>query len=278
MNLKIIVPTVALLAVASLGTWYLMSADSDNGSAKKDSQLIAVPEILETPDEFQQIKRIPEVSDDEPAEEAPKKEPKEELPPLDALPKSLPESDAGLIESTKNLAPKLIAWMTPDQQIRKWVFMVDNIAEGSFPVQNRPLSYDVDKFQADETDNTEVFYLSERNFKRAEQLINTITQIPAEELVRYYQHWLPLLNDAYDELGREDNFEERLQQAIENILAIEPLNDKIQLKHPSVFYVYSDKNLEKADKLHKLFWRLGPKNTAKVQAYLKTVEPLVNPL
>ena len=216
--------------------------------------------------------------DDEPTEDKPAaKAPEEEkLPPLDKIPSSLTDSDIGLIQAAKNIAPKLVAWMTPDQQVRKWVFMVDNIADGNFPIQNRPLAYDVDKFQVIETDNTEVFYLSEKNYQRAEQLINVITQVPAKELVRYYQHWLPLLNDAYDELGREDNFQDRLLQAIDNILAIEPLNKDIELKQPSVFYVYADKNLEQVDKLNKFFWRLGSANTKKVQSYLKTIDPLIN--
>jgi len=277
MNLKVIVPSLIVLSAIGAGAWYYLSLDSDH-SVTPLGDTIKVPEIVETPEVYQPIKRTPIVVDDEPIEEDPVAEApvEQELPPLDKLPSSLADSDIGLIQAAKSLAPKLVVWMTPDQQVRKWVFLIDRVAEGDFPIQNRPLSYDVDKFQVESTEHEEVFYLSEKNFQRAEQLISVITQIPAEDIVRYYQHWLPLFNDAYAELGREDSFQDRLLQAIDNILAIESLNGKVELKQPSVFYVYADKNLEQVDKLNKFFWRLGPTNTKKVQSYLKNLEPLIN--
>lgn len=277
MNLKVIVPSLIVLSAIGAGAWYFLSLDSDHSTAPL-GDTIKVPEIVETPEVYQPIKRTPVVVDDEPLEEEPVAEApvEKELPPLDQIPSSLADSDIGLIQAAKNLAPKLVVWMTPDQQVRKWVFLIDRVAEGDFPIQNRPLSYDVNKFEVDSTEHEEVYYLSEKNYQRAEQLINVITQIPAEDIIRYYQHWLPLFNDAYAELGREDSFQDRLLQAIDNILAIESLNGKAELKQPSVFYVYADKNLEQVDKLNKFFWRLGSANTQKVQSYLKNLEPLIN--
>lgn len=278
MNLKVIVPSLAILAVVSMGAWYL-SSDKNNETAASstDTNMIEVPAIVDTTNDLQLIKRTTEVIDEEPSEEMVKETPiKDKRPALAKVPSVLSESDIDFIQAVQNLAPKLVTWMTPDQQIRKWVYIIDNIADGNIPIQNRPLAYDMDKFQVDNSTEEGVFYLSGANFKRTELLINTFTQIPPAELVRYYQHWLPLLNKAYDELGRDDNFEDRLIQAIENVLAIQSLNEKVALKQPSVFYVYANKDLEKADKLHKFFWRLGSKNTNKVQTYLKKIEPLIN--
>lgn len=278
MNLKVIVPSLAILAVVSMGAWYLSSdINNETAASSTDTNMIEVPAIVDTTNDLQLIKRTTEVIDEEPSEEMVKETPiKDKRPALAKVPSVLSESDIDFIQAVQNLAPKLVTWMTPDQQIRKWVYIIDNIADGNIPIQNRPLAYDMDKFQVDNSTEEGAFYLSGANFKRTELLINTFTQIPPAELVRYYQHWLPLLNKAYDELGRDDNFEDRLIQAIENVLAIQSLNEKVALKQPSVFYVYANKDLEKADKLHKFFWRLGSKNTNKAQTYLKKIEPLIN--
>jgi hypothetical protein len=40
-----------------------------------------------------------------------------------------------------------------------------------------------------------------------------------------------------------------------------------------VYFKYADETLEKASDVEKLMWRLGPKNTQKVQDYLHKLEP-----
>lgn len=282
MNIKVIAPAViGILAAVSAGTWYFLSSSNDQHTQQQEeTKTIAAPIIVDAIEQAEQEEVVADTVTSKTEETRSSKQEKtpvkEELPPLADIPSRLAESDAGVLQAAKNLAPKMVAWLTPDQQIRKWVFMVDNIAAGKIPSKNRPLSYDIDKFQVDATADEDTFYLSEENFHRAEQLIDVVVQLSPQELIRYYEHWLPLLNDAYDELGRSDSFQDRLLQAIDNILAVEPLNQKVLLKQPSVFYVYADKDLERTDKLNKFFWRLGLDNTKKVQTFLKNIEPLIN--
>lgn len=286
MNSKTTALALVILSAVGAGAWYFFTLN-DQPSESASTDQVNVPEIIKTPDNFQAIERQPSITPSKPSEpsepDESKPEPQEqppvkEEPALEALPKSLSNSDNGLIEAAKNIAPKLVAWMTPDQQVRKWVFLVDNVADGNFPIQHRPLTYEVDKFQVENTEEKDIVYLSVKNHQRAQSLINVLTQIPAQDLIRYYQHWLPLFDDAYAELGRDDQFHDRLLLAIDNVLAIEPLSGKVALKRPSVFYQYADKDLEAANKLHKFFWRLGPSNTQQVQAYLRTLKPLIHSL
>lgn len=222
------------------------------------SQFEAAPEIVEGKEKATESEEAPEVEFiDEP-------EP-------DTL--TLNNSDPTFLDGVQKLAPKLMVWMTPDQQIRKWVAVVDNFADSKVPLQDRPLAYHIGKYNVDQRD--EQIYVNPSNQNRANVLINSITQIPPQQLVNLYREWLPMLQEAYDELGKGGRFEERLEDAIENILAIESFNQISELKQPAVFYVYADKNLEETDKLTKLFWRLGPDNTKKVQAYLRQVKPLL---
>lgn len=190
--------------------------------------------------------------------------------PLPPVPASLDNSDPAVLEAVGSFAPALTAWLTPDQQIRKWVLAIDNLATGEVPAQHRPLAYDIGKFQVEQQAGRLV--MSEKNYHRAQSLIDTIVAIPPEQLARYYHHWLPTLDKAYAELGRDNNFDSRLRAAIDHVLAVEPLQQSPELEQPSVFYIYAEEELEEADDLTKLMWRLGPENTRRIQDYLRNLK------
>ena len=185
-------------------------------------------------------------------------------------PANIDQSDPVVLEAVQDFAPRLVAWLTPEQQIRKWVLAVDNLAGGNVVTQHQPLAFNPGKFQVDSEDGQTV--MSEANYSRAQTLIDTVLEIPPEQLVRYYSAWLPTLDKAYDELGRDNQFEERLRAAIDHILAVEPLEQPPELEQPSVFYTYADERLENADDLTKLMWRLGPENTRRIQEYLRELK------
>ena len=58
--------------------------------------------------------------------------------PLVAPPVSLEGSDVQVKEAVLDFAPAMASWLLPDQQIRKWVLLVDLMAEGKLPRRYRP--------------------------------------------------------------------------------------------------------------------------------------------
>lgn len=200
----------------------------------------------------------------------PSPESTETAPKLVEPPENLDESDSVVLSAVEDFAPKLTTWLTPDQQIRKWVLTVDNLASGNVLSKHRPVNYNISKFETERKDGQLV--MSEANYRRAEQLVDTVIAIPPETLASYYETWLPTLDKAYGELGRGGEFDARLRAAIDRILAVKPLEQPPRLEHPSVFYTYAEKDLEDADELSKLMWRLGPENTKKIQDYLRELK------
>lgn len=190
-----------------------------------------------------------------------------------APPPSLRESDDAVKAAASELSPQLGEWLTPQEQIRKSVLLVDLAASGRVPVKNRPLNYPAGRFEVERRDNA--IYLSEENFERAETLVDTLTAIPPAQLARYYRTWQPLLEEAYQELGRSESFDARVSKAIDQVLATEPLRGDVQLEQPSVFYTYADPELESANDISKFLWRLGPENTEQLQAYVRELKPLL---
>jgi hypothetical protein len=193
--------------------------------------------------------------------------------PVPPPPPTLQESGAEAQTAVGELSPRLVGWLTPQEPVRKGVLLVDLVAEGRVPVKNLPLSYPAERFAVEKRDGE--IYLSPANYQRASELIDTITAIPPEQAVRYYRAWRPLLQEAHDELGRKQSFEQRLQRAIQQVLDTKPLTGDIRLDQPNVFYTYADPELESASDVSKLLWRLGPENTEKLQVWLREVDALL---
>jgi hypothetical protein len=78
-------------------------------------------------------------------------EPYIEEDPLVAPPASLEDSDVQVREVVLDLAPAMASWLLPEEQIRKWVLLVDLMAEGKLPRRYRPLNYPMASFKVDES-------------------------------------------------------------------------------------------------------------------------------
>src|SRR5690606_21528611 len=155
-------------------------------------------------------------------------------------PPTLEQSDEVVRSAAADLAVKLAAWMKPEEQVRKWVLLVDMAADGKVPARNRPLSYPMSGFKAEPGEEAGQFRFDEANFGRAGDLVQVLVSIPPQKAAEYYRAWLPLMEQAYADLGKPDNFDTRLRAAIERVLAVNPLESAPELARPNVFYTYAD--------------------------------------
>lgn len=182
-------------------------------------------------------------------------------------------SDGAVIVAANDLAPQLVQWLTPSEQVRKWVALVDQIAAGKLPRNVLPLDYPMTPFRVKHYHWRLMF--DNDNYRRANWLIDVVTQISAASLARAYEAWLPQLNTAFRDLGGKGGFDKRLREAIHRVLVVQPLNSPPDLTRLGDYYQYADPKLEQADDVEKLLWRLGPNNTERLQSYLRELEPLL---
>lgn len=247
MNWKIIAAVVVLVILGGIG-WYLTRSP-----AQPEPTPIATPAPQPTP------APTPPPAPAEPPQPAP-------VTP----PETLDHSDTKVHEAVMDIAPKLAQWFTPDEQIRKWVMLVNQLADGKLPSKERPLHYGMPNFMV-ERDGA-MIRLDPANYARTNALIDAIIAIPPERLAAYYHSWRPTLDKAYAELGGSEGFDKRLREAIDRVLKAQPLTAAPRLVRPSVYYKYADPKLEKADDVEKLLWRLGPTNTKRIQDYLRRLQ------
>ncbi len=197
-------------------------------------------------------------------------EPEEKEPPLIEPPSSLNNSEQTVMALVDDLSPELVQWVVPDEQIRKAVLSIDLMAEGKVPSKYLPVDYTMPDYQVTKLDGKTLPDTS--NYERATALVDAITAIPPDTMAKYLNHWQPLTNSAYGELGKPGNFKQRVQMALDQIINAKPLPANATLIRPSVFYKYEDKQLEQSSDVQKLLWRMGPDNMAKVQAYAKQLK------
>lgn len=193
--------------------------------------------------------------------------------PAVSAPVSANNSDGAVHAAVADFAPQLLQWLTPKEQVRRWIAMVDQLADGSLPIEQRPLTYPMQPFKVVRREHT--MSMDRSNFARMAPLVDAFTAIPPERMAQYYQTWRPLLEKTYRELGRGGSFDQRLRVAIQRVEAAKPLPDLPELVRPSVYYKYADPAQEKANDVQKLLWRMGPDNAQRVQEYLKKLEPLL---
>lgn len=231
-------------------------------SAAEKKEPDPVPEVVKI------AEKLPEVAAT-PAE--PVSEPEVMEEPLLPPPPSLQESDHYVVELVESISPPMLQWIVPEEQVRKLVLAVDQLAAGKLPQRHKPLNYEMPPFEV--RDEGGELIIPMENFDRLNPLIDTIVEIDPEILARYYQSWLPVLQSAYDELGNKHSFQSRVEAVIKRIKSVGPAPQNPVLIQPNVFYQYADQTLERRSPLEKWLWRMGDDNREKLQAYLRELEP-----
>jgi hypothetical protein len=246
---------VILVAVGATG-WFLQREHPNPGPTDIAQQPLPPPMAgAQTPGSSQPIVRNEPV----PAGDG-------SVPTRIAMPLTLDNSDATVRNAAHDLAPKLVQWLTPEEQLRKWVALVDGVAEGKLPDKNPPLKYPLQGFSV--ITQGEDTVANPTNYQRANVLIEIITAIPPRKLADYYRAYSPLLERAYAELGRGGSFDARLALALRNVIAVQSLPADAKLARPKFYYTYADPALEQSSEVAKWLWRQGPANQHQLQSYL----------
>jgi hypothetical protein len=90
----------------------------------------------------------------------------------------------------------------------------------------------------------------------------------SESLVQWYSEIKPLIDEAYNELGYEDDFTNTLQDAITRVLDMELPKSSMALIQPSVMFKFADPELEALPDTDKLLLRLGKDNLLVMKSVL----------
>jgi hypothetical protein len=186
------------------------------------------------------------------AEEAPARP----LPTLD-------NSDAMMRESVTGLVGRKAfeALVHPTQLIRRIVATVDNLPRETAPARVMPL----EPVQG-------TFTPGAANTARYAPYVRVLESLDSRALVQRYIESYPLFQRAYAELGFPDrNFNDRLVEAIDDLLAAPEIAGPLELAQPKVLYEFADPDLEGRSAGQKVMMRMGGENAARVKAKLREI-------
>lgn len=204
--------------------------------------------------------------------------------PVDALPaEALAEPLPALGDSTRLASEEIVALVgapafgelfLAQELVRRFVTAVDNLPRRDLPVGQRPLRGPQGTFITAGTEEAPV--LDEANYARYEPYVRLATLLDAKAAVAAYQRLYPLAQQAYEELGYPGRyFNDRLIEAIDDLLATPELEGPVSLSRPNVLYQFADPSLEARSAGQKILIRMGPGNARQVKAKLAEVRALL---
>lgn len=156
-----------------------------------------------------------------------------------------------------------------DGIVRRFVATVDNLPRAKVAARHRPVRPLTDTFRADGEDGGP-YTVSEDNYARYAAYVGLIEKLDPDRVAAVYVRLYPLFQTAYEELGYPDGyFNDRLVEAIDNMLAAPDVPGPIELVRPNVVFEFADPLLEARSAGQKLMLRIGPANASRVKAKLR---------
>ena len=184
------------------------------------------------------------------------------LPPLDASDSLVRDLVAALTSH-----PGFAAWLIPDQLVRTFVVVVENVADGNNPAGRLTPLRPTQRFRVrGEAPQLGVDPASYARYNTHAELVASINPVGAAEL---YRRLYPLITEAYAELGHPDGgFNDTLRRALRNLLETPVLERDVTLVPRATFFEFVDDELEDLHPVQKQFLGMGPRNVRAVQASL----------
>lgn len=191
-----------------------------------------------------------------------------EAPPAPPLPK-LEESDGMLLESMQTLVgdPSLLKFLLTERIIRNIVATVDNLPGKQAPMRVRPIRKTPGQFLV--TGGEDRLVVSRKNAARYAPYVKVAEAVDSKKLAELYVRLYPLFQQAYEELGYPKKyFNDRLIEALDDMLSAPDIKEPIRLVQPKVFYLYADPDLEARSIGQRILMRTGSNNEAALKAKL----------
>ena len=186
------------------------------------------------------------------------------LPTLDNSDSLMRESVAGLI-GRKAFGESVI----PAQLVRRIVATVDNLPRPTAAQRMMPLQPVRGTFVASRGESAAI---DAANYARYTPYVRVLESVDAHSLVRSYVRAYPLFQRAYEELGYPGRyFNDRLMQALDDMLAAPELDGPVALVQPKVLYQFADPDLEGRSAGQKILLRMGKANELRVKAKLREI-------
>lgn len=208
----------------------------------------------------------------EEAKERGAEEPAKEAAPLPLL----SDSDKLVQDSLAGFARRdsLEAFLNTTGFVRRVVVTVDNLPRKKAPERVWPVKPIAGRFATTLRDGE--IYLNPDNYRRYEPFLTLMESVDTRKLVALYLRLYPLFQQAYEELGYSKRyFNDRLIEAIDDLLATPDVKGPIKLVRPWIMYEFADPGLEARSAGQKILIRMGSGDATRVKIKLREIRQQV---
>ncbi|BAV33698.1 hypothetical protein SCL_1387 [Sulfuricaulis limicola] len=154
--------------------------------------------------------------------------------------------------------------------VRRFVVTVDNLPRKHVALRYRLFKPVAGQFLA--TGEGDNYLTNTDNFRRYKSYVLLSDAVDARKLVAVYTRFYPLFQQEYVNLGYPKGyFNDRLVEAIDDLLAAPEIPSAIKLVRPKVMYLFADPALEELSAGQKIMIRMGVENAVRIKARLREV-------
>ena len=190
---------------------------------------------------------------------------------------TLPTSDVAVRELVDGVSshPQLTKWLVNEDLVRRFVASVDSIAEGRSPRQQLEFMQPTTPFRV--LDKRGRLYMNPASYHRYDLAAEVFESLDTAGTVALYRELRPLIADAYREISQPaSEFEDRLLQAIDHLLAVEIPEGDVEVEERTVAtFAFADESLESLSDAQRHLLRMGPQNARRVQSKLREIRDAV---
>ena len=165
--------------------------------------------------------------------------------------------------------PSVAAWLIPDDLIRLFVVVVDNIADGVNPAEHLDPLRPTLRFHV--ATQSSQLSTSPATHARYDTHAEIVTAIDPPGAAKLYRAIYPLLAEAYAELGNPDDFDVTVRRALINLLVTPIIEHQAPLLPQASSFEFADQRLEELLPVQKQFLGMGPRNVRAVQTSLQAI-------
>ncbi|MFK3860535.1 DUF3014 domain-containing protein [Pseudoalteromonas rhizosphaerae] len=270
-NNNLLFAGIILIIIIIAAAFVLLNSSDESQTATEVEQPVAERPMMELKPENDPVVNAPSVNPEKPADLAvPTPRPVEPEPQVEPLP-TLDESDPVVVAKLDEyLSDAAMSLVINDDVIRRGVVFIDNLAKGKIAQKHTPVIKLEEGFSVVEGD---ILTIDPNSYERYTPYVKIFTSMSAAQIVRLYDEYKPLINDAYTEIGYQgDAFNQTLEEAIDLLLDTPEPKGDMPLLRDSVTYQYAYSEWERLPAAQKQLLRMGPENMKKIKAVLRNVK------
>ena len=184
---------------------------------------------------------------------------------------SLRESDPFVREKASGWALPSI-WIDNESLISRYMTLVTSVASGELP--RRQLAFLAPKIGFKVFRDGEKIFVNPENYRRFDGLVDSIEALPVGRLARLLRELDPLFRLSVRQLGMRESPETLMLKALDRVIAVPVVPDKVELVQSVVVFKFVDPDLEELPEFEKQLIRMGPMNVERLRNFARKLKSI----